>query len=90
MSASDIAALVVSFRKAARAAIECGFNGIEIHGACGYIIDQFLKSSCNKRTDEYGGTVENRCRLCLEVLDAIVAVRQCTDRYTFFSSLLYE
>lgn len=78
MTLSDITALVASFRKAAHAAIECGFNGIEIHGANGYIIDQFLKRSCNKRVDEYGGSVENRCRLCLEVLDAIIEVLRCS------------
>lgn len=74
MENADITSLVQFFREGARAAIECGFDGIEVHGACGYIIDQFLKSSCNKRTDEYGGSVENRSRLCLEILDAIIEV----------------
>ena len=74
MEMSEIANIVTSFRKAARSAVDCGFDGIEIHGANGYIIDQFLKSSCNKRTDAYGGCVANRCRFCLEVLDAIIEV----------------
>lgn len=86
MHESDIKNLVGSFQKAARAAIECGFDGIEIHGANGYVIDQFLKSSCNKRTDAYGGSVKNRCRFCLEILDAISQVQFspccCPTHYT--------
>jgi 12-oxophytodienoic acid reductase len=50
-----------------------GFDGVEIHGAHGYIIDQFLKDGVNKRTDKYGGSLENRCRLALEIVDAVVA-----------------
>ena len=88
MEVSEIADLVESFRKAARSAVDCGFNGIEIHGANGYVIDQFLKSSCNKRTDAYGGCVANRCRFCLEVLDAIVEVCAGYHRYLTFLKVL--
>ncbi|KAF5840124.1 hypothetical protein DUNSADRAFT_17725 [Dunaliella salina] len=62
---------VQAYRKAARNAIDAGFNGIELHGAHGYLIDQFTKDSVNKRTDEYGGSIENRCRFALEVVTAV-------------------
>lgn len=64
---------VKDFAAAARNAIAAGFDGVEIHGANGYLIDQFTKSSTNTRTDEYGGSIENRCRFALEVVDAVVA-----------------
>ncbi|KAL8199895.1 hypothetical protein R6Q57_013463 [Mikania cordata] len=67
----EMAALVNDFRLAARNAIDAGFDGVEIHGANGYIIDQFLKDQVNDRTDQYGGTLENRCRLALEIVEAI-------------------
>ena len=50
-----------------------GFDGIEVHGANGYLVEQFLNDRTNKRTDDYGGSVENRARFALEVIDAIVA-----------------
>ncbi|KAK3200339.1 hypothetical protein Dsin_023754 [Dipteronia sinensis] len=56
---------------AARNAIEAGFDGVEIHGAHGYLIDQFLKDEVNDRTDQYGGSIENRCRFALEIVEAI-------------------
>ncbi|KAI3868445.1 hypothetical protein MKW92_021833 [Papaver armeniacum] len=59
-------------RLAARNAIEAGFDGIEIHGAHGYLIDQFMKDQVNDRTDKYGGSLENRCRFALEVVEALV------------------
>src|SRR3546814_6451028 len=59
---AEIAGIVEDFRKAARAAIDAGFDGVEIHGANGYLIDQFLQTGANRRTDEYGGSVENRAR----------------------------
>jgi 2,4-dienoyl-CoA reductase-like NADH-dependent reductase (Old Yellow Enzyme family) len=62
------------FAKAAANAIEAGFDGVEIHGANGYLVDQFLQTCSNDRTDEYGGSVENRYRFAGEVTDAIVAV----------------
>ena len=65
-----------SSRPTARAenAKEAGFDGVEIHGANGYLLDQFLQDSTNKRTDAYGGSLENRARLLLEVTDAAVSV----------------
>lgn len=72
LTKEEIPQIVDDFRKAARNAIEAGFDGVEIHGANGYIIEQFLKDSANDRTDEYGGSIENRCRFALEVVDAVV------------------
>ncbi|KAL8233498.1 hypothetical protein R6Q59_019598 [Mikania micrantha] len=71
LTTDEIPALVNDFRLAARNAIDAGFDGVEIHGANGYIIDQFLKDQVNDRTDQYGGTLENRCRLALEIVEAI-------------------
>jgi N-ethylmaleimide reductase len=68
---SEIAGVVEDYRKAARAAIDAGFDGVEIHAANGYLIDQFLRSSSNVRTDAYGGSIENRMRFLVQVLDAI-------------------
>jgi N-ethylmaleimide reductase len=68
---AEIAAIVEQFRSAACNAREAGFDGVEVHGANGYLLDQFLQDSTNHRTDDYGGRVENRARLLLEVLDAI-------------------
>ncbi|MDO1582359.1 alkene reductase [Rhizobium oryzicola] len=68
---SEIPGIVEDFAKAARAAAEAGFDGVEIHGANGYLLDQFLKDGANKRTDAYGGSIENRVRLTLEVVDAV-------------------
>ena len=60
------------YRRAALAAIEAGFDGVEIHAANGYLIDQFLKTGSNQRTDAYGGSIENRARLLVEVAQAVV------------------
>ncbi|KAG0513445.1 hypothetical protein BDA96_10G102800 [Sorghum bicolor] len=69
----EIPGIVDDFRRAARNAIEAGFDGVEIHGAHGFILEQFMKDSSNDRTDEYGGgSLENRCRFAVEVVDAIV------------------
>ncbi|CAL5086002.1 unnamed protein product [Urochloa decumbens] len=68
----EIPMIVDDFRRAARNAIDAGFDGVEIHGAHGYLIDQFMKDSTNDRTDEYGGSLENRCRFAVEVVDAVV------------------
>ncbi|KAJ4713758.1 12-oxophytodienoate reductase [Melia azedarach] len=67
----EIPQIVNEFRIAARNAIEAGFNGVEIHGAYGYLIDQFLKDQVNDRTDQYGGSLENRCRFSLEIVEAV-------------------
>ncbi|MDE1158132.1 MAG: alkene reductase [Neorhizobium sp.] len=67
----EIAGIVADYARGARAAIEAGFDGVEIHGANGYLIDQFLKTGANTRTDEYGGSIENRARFALEVVDAV-------------------
>ncbi|KAL1315331.1 12-oxophytodienoate reductase 1 [Arachis hypogaea] len=68
----EIPHIVNDFRLAARNAIEAGFDGVEIHGAHGYLLEQFMKDQVNDRTDEYGGSLENRCRFTLEVVEAIV------------------
>jgi N-ethylmaleimide reductase len=68
---SEIPGIVDSFRQAAANAIEAGFDGVEIHGANGYLLDQFARESSNKRTDAYGGSIENRARLMLEVAAAV-------------------
>ncbi|KAJ4713764.1 12-oxophytodienoate reductase [Melia azedarach] len=67
----EIPQIVNDFRIAARNAIEAGFDGVEIHGAHGYLIDQFMKDQVNDRTDQYGGSLENRCRFALEIVEAI-------------------
>ncbi|MDF9907190.1 UNVERIFIED_ORG: N-ethylmaleimide reductase [Pseudomonas reinekei] len=69
---SEIPGIVNDFRQAATNAIAAGFDGVEIHGANGYLLDQFLKDGSNIRTDAYGGSVENRARLLLEVSAAVV------------------
>jgi len=69
----EIAGIVEDFRRAARNAITAGFDGIEVHGANGYLFDQFLRTSSNHRTDEYGGSRVNRTRFLREVIDAIAA-----------------
>ena len=71
LTEAEIAATVEDYRKAAANAIAAGFDGVEIHGANGYLIDQFLRDSSNKRTDGYGGPVENRIRFLREVLAAV-------------------
>jgi N-ethylmaleimide reductase len=70
---SEIPALVESYAQAARNAMAAGFDGVEIHAGNGYLLDQFLRSSTNHRSDAYGGSKENRARLLLEVLDAVCA-----------------
>lgn len=67
----ELPGIVADYRKAVRAAVDAGFDGVELHAANGYLIDQFLRSGSNQRTDAYGGSIENRARLLFEVLDAI-------------------
>ncbi len=70
----ELPGLVADYANAARNAVKAGFDGVEIHAANGYLLDQFQRDSSNKRTDDYGGSIENRCRLTLEVVDAILKV----------------
>jgi N-ethylmaleimide reductase len=70
---SEIPGIIDSFKKGAANAIAAGFDGVEIHGANGYLLDQFARDSTNKRTDTYGGGIENRAKLMLEVTRAVVA-----------------
>ncbi|CCH32224.1 alkene reductase [Actinosynnema sp. NPDC047251] len=71
MTSADIARSVDEFVTAARLAVEAGFDGVELHGASGYLIHQFLADNTNRRTDAYGGTVENRIRFAVEVVRAV-------------------
>ncbi len=70
---SEIPGIIADFRNAAKRAIEAGFDGVEIHGAHGYLLDAFLRDGTNHRTDRYGGSVENRARLLTEVTAACAA-----------------
>jgi N-ethylmaleimide reductase len=70
----EISGVIEQFRKGAVNARAAGFDGVEIHGANGYLIDQFLRDRTNRRTDRYGGSIENRARLGLEVAEAVVSV----------------
>lgn len=70
----EIPGIIEAYRKGAQNAQRAGFDGVEIHGANGYLLDQFLQDKTNKRTDQYGGSIENRARLMLEVTDAVVSV----------------
>ncbi|TDP03160.1 alkene reductase [Flavobacterium sp. 245] len=72
MNKTDIDTVIEEFVQGAKNAIEANFDGVEIHGANGYLIDQFLRSNSNTRTDEYGGTKENRIRLLIEISKAVV------------------
>ena len=69
----ELPRVVGDYRHAARCAIDAGFDGVEVHGANGYLLDQFMRSNINDRTDAYGGPIENRARLLLEVVNAIVS-----------------
>ena len=70
---SEIAGIIEDFRRAAANANAAGFDGVEIHGANGYLLDQFAKDGTNKRTDAYGGSIENRARLMLEVAKVVAS-----------------
>ncbi len=71
LSNDEIKDIIDDYRRAAKNAIEAGFDGIEIHAGNGYLIDQFLRRSSNKRNDEYGGSIENRIRFAVEIIDAV-------------------
>ena len=83
MTQFDIDHVIVGFVETARGAIEAGFDGIEIHGAHGYLINNFLSSYANKRTDSYGGSVENRFRFAHEVIQAVKKVMPDDRLLTF-------
>lgn len=70
----EIKDIVEAYRKGAENAKLAGFDGVEIHGANGYLLDQFLQDGTNRRSDQYGGSIENRARLMLEVTDAVISV----------------
>ena len=74
LETGEIAGIVDAFRQGARNALKAGFDGVEIHGANGYLIEQFLQSHTNLRTDQYGGSIENRARLLLEITQAAIGV----------------
>jgi 2,4-dienoyl-CoA reductase-like NADH-dependent reductase (Old Yellow Enzyme family) len=71
---TEIPGVIEAYRKGAENALKAGFDGVEVHGANGYLPDQFLQTKTNLRTDEYGGPVENRARLMLEVTDAAISI----------------
>lgn len=74
LSIEEIQEIVAQYKHSAELAKAAGFDGVELHAANGYLIDQFLQSNTNQRDDEYGGPVENRARLLLEVVDAFIEV----------------
>ncbi len=73
MTVANIGQTIGDYRRAARAALDAGFDGVELHGANGYLPEQFLSTNINRRTDAYGGTVEKRCRFMLELMAALAA-----------------
>jgi len=74
LSVAEIQEIVEHYRHAAENALAAGFDGVEIHAANGYLIDQFLRDGSNQRTDEYGGSLENRTRFLLQITEAVVSV----------------
>ncbi|KAF3790078.1 12-oxophytodienoate reductase 3 [Nymphaea thermarum] len=73
LSKQDIMEVILQYQQAAVNAMQAGFDGVEIHGAHGYLIDQFLKNGINDRSDEYGGSLENRCRFLSQIIQAIAS-----------------
>jgi N-ethylmaleimide reductase len=73
LDTAELPGLVKTYAQAAKNALAAGFDGVEVHAGNGYLLDQFLRSATNRRTDAYGGSKENRARLLLEVLDAVIA-----------------
>ena len=74
LETAEVAGVLEAYRHGAKMAQEAGFDGVEVHAANGYLLDQFLQDSTNHRTDQYGGSLENRARLLLEVVDACVEI----------------
>lgn len=83
LTADEVRGLIESFANAADLALQAGFDGVEIHGANGYLIQQFFSAQSNRRTDEWGGSLENRLRFPLAVVDAVTAVREKHHRPDF-------
>jgi len=73
MTEADIKAAIGEFAQSAKNALQAGFDGVELHGANGYLLEQFIRPTSNQRTDRYGGTIENRSRFVLEVADTVIA-----------------
>ena len=82
-SAAEVEELIASFAQAADLALRAGFDGVEIHGANGYLIQQFYSAQSNRRSDKWGGSLENRMRFPLAVVDAVAAVREKHQRNDF-------
>ena len=82
-TAEEVEALIASYAQAADLALRAGFDGVEIHGANGYLIQQFYSAQSNRRNDQWGGSLENRMRFPLAVVDAVVAVREKHQRDDF-------
>jgi N-ethylmaleimide reductase len=74
LETDEIPEIVAQFRAGAQHALEAGFDGVELHAANGYLIDQFLRDGTNRRTDVYGGPIENRARFLKEVVEAVAEV----------------
>lgn len=74
LDTEEVAGIVDDFRRGALRAKAAGFDGVELHAANGYLIDQFLQDKTNQRTDQYGGSIQNRARFLLEIVDAVIAV----------------
>jgi N-ethylmaleimide reductase len=73
MTEADIKTAIGEFAQSAKNALQAGFDGVELHGANGYLLEQFIRPTSNQRTDRYGGTIENRARFVLEVADTVIA-----------------
>jgi N-ethylmaleimide reductase len=71
LATAEVAGVIDEFRHAARVAVDAGFDGVEVHGANGYLVEQFLRDSLNDRTDQYGGSIENRARFLIELMTAV-------------------
>ena len=82
-TAEEVEVLIASYAQAADLALRAGFDGVEIHGANGYLIQQFYSAQSNRRNDQWGGSLENRMRFPLAVIDAVVAVREKHQRNDF-------
>ncbi|MFA5984283.1 MAG: alkene reductase [Methylococcaceae bacterium] len=80
LESHEIAGIIGQYRHAATCAKQAGFDGVEIHAANSYLLEQFIRDTTNQRTDQYGGNIENRTRLVLDVIEAVVDVWQSGDR----------